>query len=61
MIARPWQQVAGEMAVSYKGCWNILKRTYLTSSDRGLWVAAAGVAFFAFYALIPTLAVLIVT
>jgi membrane protein len=49
------------MAVSYKGCWNILKRTYLTSSDRGLWVAAAGVAFFAFYALIPTLAVLIVT
>ena len=52
---------AGEMAVSYKGCWNILKRTYRTSSDRGLWVAAAGVAFFAFYTLIPTLAVLIVT
>ena len=49
------------MAVSYKGCWNILKRTYRTSSDRGLWVAAAGVAFFAFYTLIPTLAVLIVT
>src|SRR4051812_27166457 len=49
------------MAVSYKGWWNILKRTYQTSSDRGVWGAAAGVAFFAFYTLIPPLAILIVT
>jgi len=49
------------MAVSYNGWCNILKRTYRTSSDKGLWVAAAGVAFFAFYTLIPTLAILIVT
>ena len=32
-----------------------------TASERALWVAAAGVAFFAFYTLIPTLAVLVVT
>jgi len=51
----------GKIAVSYSGWWKILKRTYRTSTDKGLWVAAAGVAFFAFYTLIPTLAVLIVT
>lgn len=51
----------GKMALSYSGWWKILKGTYRTSTDKGLWVAAAGVAFFAFYTLIPTLAVLIVT
>jgi membrane protein len=49
------------MAVSCKGCWNIVRRTYRTASERALWVAAAGVAFFAFYTLIPTLALLVVT
>src|SRR3954464_4912594 len=49
------------MAVSYKGFWTIIRKTLQTASERALWVAAAGVAFFAFYTLIPTLAVLVVT
>jgi membrane protein len=49
------------MAVSYKGFWTITRKTLQTASERALWVAAAGVAFFAFYTLIPTLAVLVVT
>jgi membrane protein len=45
--------------ISDAGWWEILKRVWQASSEKSLWVAAAGVAFFAFYALIPMFAVLV--
>jgi membrane protein len=43
------------------GWWAILKRVWRASSEKALWVAAGGVAFFAFFALIPMLGVLVLT
>jgi membrane protein len=40
------------------GWWAILKRVWQASSEKALWVAAAGVAFFVFYALVPMLGIL---
>ena len=48
-------------AIPDTGWWAILKRVWQASSQQALWVAAAGVAFFAFYALVPMLAVLVLT
>jgi membrane protein len=48
-------------AIPDTGWWDILKRVWQASSEKALWVAAAGVAFFAFYALIPMFAVLVLT
>lgn len=45
--------------ISDAGWWEILKRVWQASSEKSLWVASAGVAFFAFYALIPMFAVLV--
>jgi membrane protein len=45
--------------ISNAGWWEVLKRVWQASSEKSLWVAAAGVAFFAFYALIPMFAVLV--
>jgi membrane protein len=45
--------------ISDAGWWEILQRVWQASSEKSLWVAAAGVAFFAFYALIPMFAVLV--
>ena len=48
-------------AIPGGGWWTILKRVWNTSNDQALWVAAAGVAFFGFYTLIPTLALLVLS
>jgi membrane protein len=45
--------------ISDAGWWEILRRVWRASSEKSLWVAAAGMAFFAFYALIPMFAVLV--
>ena len=34
--------------ISHAGWWEILKRVWQASSEKSLWVAATGVAFFAF-------------
>ena len=45
--------------ISDAGWWEIVKRVWQASTEKSLWVAAAGVAFFAFYAMIPMFAVLV--
>lgn len=45
--------------ISNAGWWEIVKRVWQASTEKSLWVAAAGVAFFAFYAMIPMFAVLV--
>ncbi|UEM20650.1 YihY/virulence factor BrkB family protein [Skermanella mucosa] len=58
---RSGQEAAHPAAISRAGWWVILKRVWNTSNDQALWVAAAGVAFFGFYTLIPTLALLVLS
>jgi membrane protein len=53
------RNAAHPVEISDAGWWEILKRVWQASSEKSLWVAAAGVAFFAFYALIPMFAVLV--
>jgi len=58
-LSRSDRSAAHPDEISDAGWWEILKRVWQASSEKSLWVAAAGVAFFAFYALIPMFAVLV--
>lgn len=58
---RSGREAAHPAAIPGAGWWTILKRVWRISGDKALWVAAAGVAFFGFYTLIPTLALLVLS
>lgn len=43
------------------GWWAVARRVWGTTTEKGLWVAAGGVAFFTFFALIPALGIVVQT